>query len=965
MILASTFITKQIVFNGAINGLASALVAVGIVLIYRATRVINFAVGNMGLVGAALFSVIVVRYHVPFWLALVIGLGVGTLFAAAVELGVIRRLFNAPRVILLVATIGIGQIALTAAVAYPKINAQGLSSTRFPVALGRTWHLAGVQVAGPQLSILAVTPVAVLALAWFLGRTLIGKTVDAAADNPELARYSGVNPKLVSTMVWSIAGLLATVSLVLIAGQAGQAANVTTLGPDTLVRALAAAVIGGMRSFPRTLAAAVVIGITEAVVGFNYLDQVGLIDFLILIAVLVAVWFQSRERAETGSPFSFAPKPRPVPERLKHLWYIRALDRAGWMVLAVVGIALPLIITEPSRHLLYALILGYAVCATSLTVLTGWAGQISLGQMAFAGMGALLAAAFTHGISLDVGWHHARLIKTTFAGEPFWVSVVIAALCTSALATLIGIGSLRVRGLMLAVTTFAFALAAQQYFYRRPILNGHADTAVAFTRGRFLGLDLRSERSYYYVLLVILAGVLWVVSRLRRSGVGRSMIAVRDNPDTASAYTVAPTRMKLQAFALAGGIAGLGGALIAGAVQAVPFTERFFLIDDSLVLVAIVVIGGLGATAGPVIGALWVIGLPAFAPSNQIVNLLVSGAGLLLLLLYFPTGLVGIAYRLRDGAITWAERRAPPRADQRPDSVVAAPRRAGIVAPEGDALIATDIRVHFGGVAAVDGATVRVGGEEIVGLIGANGAGKSTLMNAIGGYVPSDGTVDLLGQRVTRLSSERRARLGLGRTFQAARLFPELTVQETIQVALEAHGRTGLIATAIMLPRATRAERAKRSEATEIMSFLGLGRYAEHYTGDLSTGTRRIVELAGLLALGARVLCLDEPTAGVAQRETEAFGPLLLEIRRELAASMLVIEHDMPLIMGISDRVYCLETGRVIAQGSPADVRNDPRVIASYLGTDERAIARSGVAADPDRVPDHSISQPLREGNHA
>ena len=156
----------------------------------------------------------------------------------------------------------------------------------------------------------------------------------------------------------------------------------------------------------------------------------------------------------------------------------------------------------------------------------------------------------------------------------------------------------------------------------------------------------------------------------------------------------------------------------------------------------------------------------------------------------------------------------------------------------------------------------------------------------------------------------------------------------------------GLLSSALFLPPAIKTERSHRREADELIDFLGLGRYADTYIADLSTGTRRIVELAGLLALDARLLCLDEPTAGVAQRETEAFGPLIKEIRRELGASMLVIEHDMPLIMSISDRVYCLELGSIIAEGVPSEVRNDPRVIASYLGTDERAIARSGAVAD-------------------
>jgi ABC-type branched-subunit amino acid transport system ATPase component len=248
-------------------------------------------------------------------------------------------------------------------------------------------------------------------------------------------------------------------------------------------------------------------------------------------------------------------------------------------------------------------------------------------------------------------------------------------------------------------------------------------------------------------------------------------------------------------------------------------------------------------------------------------------------------------------------------------------------------------------VKANDAVSIEVRDGEIVGLIGTNGAGKTTLMNALGGFVGSSGKVSLFGEVISGRTPAQRSRAGLGRTFQAATLFPELTVRETVEVALEARGRTSLLKTAVFTPGAVRRERAKRSDAVELIDFLGLGRYADKPISELSTGTRRIVEVAGLLALDARLLCLDEPTAGIAQRESEAMASLLTEVRRELGASMLIIEHDMPLIMSMSDRVYCLELGRVIAEGAPDHVRNDPGVIASYLGTDERTTSRNAGSA--------------------
>ena len=935
--------TRQLWFDGVVNGMVLGLLALGVVLVYRSTRVINLAVGNMGLPATGLMALLVINYDFPYWLALPIALVVGIAVGAMIERAVIRRLFDAPRVIVLVATIGIAQLMQAVLASYPDL--ERTRGQRFPAPLTFIWDdVLGLRITGPKLTILVLVPLLALSLSWFLNRTVFGQTVQASATNADLARLSGIDPKMVQLFVWTIAGLLATISLLLLSANRGSIGGLSNLGPNTMARALAAAVIAGMVSFPRALAAGVTIGVVQAHVQFVFINQGGLIDFLLFVLVAVAVAFQSRGSAEEAGSFSFSARRRPIPQRLKEIWWVRGLSTTALGLLLAIALVLPYLVTRPSRHLLYASILAFAICALSMTIVTGWAGQLSLGQMAFAGIGALFAAGFNRGLTVGVGigdrW---EFFSVTFPRVPYLVSMLLAAGMAAATAALIGLGALRVKGLLLAVTTFAFAMAAQQYLYRRPMLNGGNSQSIPFRRGSLGPLDLASQRAYYYLCLGILVVLLVVVARLRRSGIGRSIIGVRENENTAAAYTVSPTRTKLLAFSLAGGIAGLGGALLGGLVQNIPYTERLFQITDSLRLVSIVVIGGLGTLMGPVVGALWVVGLPAFWPDNELVPLFTSSIGLLILLLYFPGGLIQITYSARDALLRWAESRlpdAPSKTSTAPPAVVLGGGRDR-PAYEGPALAVRDVSVTFGGLRAVDRVSIVAHPGEVVGLIGTNGAGKSTLMNAIGGFATAEGIVEMLGNDVSGRSASARARIGLGRTFQAARLFPELTVRETVQVALEARGRTGLLSTALFLPSSSRSERAMASDASDLIDFLGLGRYADGFVAELSTGTRRIVELAGLLALDAQVLCLDEPTAGVAQRETEAFGPLLKQIQQELHATMIVIEHDMPMIMALSDRVYCLEAGQVIAEGSPTEVRNDPRVVASYLGTDTRAIDRS------------------------
>jgi ABC-type branched-subunit amino acid transport system ATPase component/ABC-type branched-subunit amino acid transport system permease subunit len=957
LVLASIF-TANLLFIGLVNGLIIALIAMGIVLIYRSSRVINFAVGDLGVPSAALLVIMVSQHHWPYWPALITVLAIGTLAGTVVELTVIRRLFKAPRVIVLVATIGVAELAQAVTRALPgfktgNLEIAGRRLEAFPSPISGTWHLGSITISGGQILALILVPITTVGLWWLLGHTKFGEAVRASVANADLARLTGISPKLVSTAVWSIAGFLSALAVVLIATESASA-SLVTIGPDTLLRGLVAALVGRMVSFPKAFAGAIAIGLLDQLLTFNFPSQTGLIQFVLFIAVIVLVARVSRrgESDTEAAGFQFAPRVHAVSERLREIWWVRRMPQLGATLAFLGALALPLVIHGSSHHFTYAEVLAFAICAISVTVLTGWAGQLSLGQMAFAGVGALSAAAIERGVSVNIGWHSTRLIKGSLPGLPFGWSLILGAAIACLVAVAIGVGALRVRGLLLAVSTLAFAIAAEDYIFRRPILSLGQET-VQFPRGHVGPFDVTvNNRGYYYLILAVLVVVLIVVGRLRQSGIGRAIIGVRENENAAAALTVSPAKSKLTAFALSGFVAGLGGAMLGGLVVTIGFSERYFRVEDSLALVSMAVIGGLGSRAGAVIGALWVVGLPAFWPSNNLVPLLTSSIGLLIVLLYIPGGFTQIGYWCRDTLLRWVESRMPP---PPPKASVEPPTSlTRAIAPgrertndDGSVVRTLALTVAFSGLVAVNQVDFEARPHEVIGLIGANGAGKSTLLNAIGGFVPARGRVELLGKDVSRLDAHRRARLGLGRSFQAATLFPELTVREVVQLSLEARGASSFWSTALFLPRSTRIERQRRADAAELIDFLGLGRYADRFVAELSTGTRRIVELAAILGAAPSVICLDEPTAGVAQREAEAFGPLIKRIQAELDATLIIVEHDLPLILAISDRVYCLEAGGVIAEGVPVDIRSNPLVIASYLGTEQRVTAPTSAGSKP------------------
>jgi branched-chain amino acid transport system ATP-binding protein len=271
----------------------------------------------------------------------------------------------------------------------------------------------------------------------------------------------------------------------------------------------------------------------------------------------------------------------------------------------------------------------------------------------------------------------------------------------------------------------------------------------------------------------------------------------------------------------------------------------------------------------------------------------------------------------------------------------------------GPTIECSGLGVRFGGVAAVQDVDLAVLPGEVVGLVGANGAGKTTLFDLLSGYLePSGGTVRLAGREVTSWSPDRRALAGLGRSFQDARIFGSLTVAENLAVSLERHLELrSYLASAVFLPDARRAEDDVAYSVEDLIELLGLGALRDKQVRELSTGSRRIVDLGMALAHDPSVLLLDEPSSGIAQRETEALGPLLLKLRDDTGCALLVIEHDMPLLSSVCDRLVALELGRVIAEGPPEQVLTDDRVVRSYLGGDPTAVNRSGAAAAGSTAP--------------
>ncbi len=621
--------------QGMVIGGLTALIAFGIALVYRANRIVNFAAGDMGAAPAALAVLLIVGPGWPYFVAMPVGILVGLALGAVVELCFIRRFFRSPRLILTVATIGVSQLLMGVGLILPSLFDMRIPPQSFPSPFDFSLSIHPIIFRGNDVLAMVVIPVVIVGLAAFFRYTSVGIAVRASADSTDRAFLVGIPVKRIQMIVWVLAAGLATVALILRAGIVGLPIG-SVLGPAVLLRALAAAVIGRMQNLPVIFVAAVALGVVEQSIIWH--TGRGLLVAPILFGtVLVALLLQRRgqtARAEEASAWQAAAEARPVPRELRDLPPVRTAFRALAGGLAVLLLILPALVPE-SRTNLFAVVFLFAIIGVSLVVLTGWAGQVSLGQFAFVGVGAAVAGALTTRVGLDLG-----------------VAVILAGFAGAAVAVLIGIPALRIRGFYLAVTTLAFALAASHYFLNRAFFDWWLPEGRV-TRGAVFGLvAVESETRYYYLCLAGLLLALAAARGLRRSRAGRVMIAIRENERAAQAYGVNATRTKLAAFALSGFLAAFAGALYVHHQQ----VFGTFDAERSIFVFTMVVIGGLTSIPGALLGATFVFFVQWVLPPAF--RFLSTGVGMLLILMLFPAGLGGLMYQLRDAYLRVVANRA-------------------------------------------------------------------------------------------------------------------------------------------------------------------------------------------------------------------------------------------------------------------------------------------------------------------
>ena len=584
--------------------------------------------------------------------------------------------------------------------------------------------------------------------------------------------------------------------------------------------------------------------------------------------------------------------------------------RRNALLVFVLALAVMPIAPVPEFWITQANYIGlYTLVVIGLVLLTGIAGLTSFGQAAFVGIGAYTAAYLT----------------LTYAISP-WLTVWIGLALTAVAALVLAWVTLRMSGHYLPLATIAWGLSL---FYLLGNLDflGKYDGLLGIPAIEFFGIKLSTGRTFFYLLWVIVVLASIAVTHLLDSRAGRALRAVKGGTTMAEAMGVDTFRVKVTAFVLAALLASVSGWLFAHFQRTV--NPSPFGLNMGIEYMFMSVLGGVGYVWGALVGAgvvqilkdqlqVW---LPRLMGTSGNYEVIVFGFLLVFVLQY-----------ARDGIWAFVDA-ALPRIKRKVDWADAAPLPARARPPHGDVVL--DVRAarkEFGGLVAVNDVSFQVRAGEILGLIGPNGAGKSTTFNLVTGVLPATrGEVVMLGQRIDSLRSREIARLGVSRTFQHVKMIAAMTVLENVALGAHLRGRRGVPAAMLRTDRAE--ERRLMKEAERQLDRIGIGALMHEQAGNLALGQQRLMEIARALAADPTLLLLDEPAAGLRLKEKEGLADVLRQLRGE-GLSILLVEHDMDLVMGLVDRVVVMEFGTKLIEGTPDEVQASPAVRAAYLGTE-------------------------------
>jgi branched-chain amino acid transport system ATP-binding protein len=567
------------------------------------------------------------------------------------------------------------------------------------------------------------------------------------------------------------------------------------------------------------------------------------------------------------------------------------------LLVAAALAALGAFIWRADNYYLYVLALVglSAIVGVGLNVLLGLSGQISLGHAAFYAIGAYVVG-----------------ILTTKTAIGFWGALPIAAAVAGMAGALLAVPALRVRGPYLAMVTIAFGFIVEQGTVEWSGLTGGWNGLIGIPTPSLIGYKF-AEREIAVSVILLTALTIWLFARLEASPWGKAMRAVRDSEVASQSIGLDPTVIRTVAFAISAAVTGFAGGIFAAMSDFIsPESFPFF---QSILFLLVVMVGGADRVLGPLVGALIVVLLPELLSWLAQYRLLFVGLLLLVVLRLAPDGFVGVIGRF----LARPDKGRPAESTRDVTTMLSAAARRGT-------LVAEHLSISFGGVKAVADLSFAAEPGRITSIIGPNGAGKSTVLNlTCGFYQPDHGSIRLGDREIAGLPSHAIARAGIARTYQTTRLFDQMSVIDNVLVAL----RRGRLAAGELLSPDLDPERAALAES--LLAFVGYGGALDRMAGALPHVDKRLVEIARALAIAPSVLALDEPAAGLDPGDTRRLGELL----RKVAATgimVLLVEHDMKLVMTVSDRVVVLDAGQKIAEGPPADVARNPLVLKAYLG---------------------------------